>query len=171
MFVRTYWLLCLTPMLLPPPAHAPSSAHSAAPVVYSSIQYVEEGGDAVGTEVILLHDCGRLFLSYQEAEGGILAPHLVTATERADTVSFVIPPDSGVGAGTNAPSEVTPARTAWGVLHGRALVLHVGDIVDTLPRRRRAYVAETLPELRRRAAASCGAAPRADGTAPLPHGQ
>ena len=42
----------------------------------------------------------------------------------------------------------------------RALVLHVGDFADTLPRRR-PYVGETLAALHRRAAASCGAPPPA----------
>lgn len=135
-------------------AHA-QAARAPAPQVYSSMRYIEDTGDLVGTEVAITRAAGGgLCVSYQLAEGEPGPVRIVPGALRGDMLVFTIPPDSGYymrGASRNAGPlvEIGPARVFRGRLSARGLrVPGYADVPgEWLPRRRVAYFPASVHQL------------------------
>ena len=128
--------------------------------VFSSLAYIEEAGDVVGTELLLIRTPRGVCVSYQIAEGAPGAVRIVSAIARGDSLQFTIPPDSGYS--SHRPKDLVdigPARSFRGrVLQAgiRAMIEGDGERI-WLPRRRAAYYPESTRRLRRLALKEAGA--------------
>lgn len=61
--------------------------------VFSDLEYYEEGGDLVGTELFIFIAGGHMVL-FQESLGEPMQPHLVKANVNGDRIEFSLPDDS-----------------------------------------------------------------------------
>jgi hypothetical protein len=124
----------------------PLAAQQATPVIYSSLAYIEEAGDLVGTELILLRACGTELASYQLAQGEYSPPILVAVTRHADTLTLVrldstlSPVKDTVGLYPMMPEEV--------IVQSKRAVVFYSSEPDTLPAKRRPYYPNSVKDLR-----------------------
>ena len=128
--------------------------------VFSSLAYIEEAGDVIGTELLLIRTPRGVCVSYQIAEGAPGPVRIVSAIARGDSLQFTIPPDSGYS--SHRPKdlvEAAPARPFRGRVARagiRAMIEDDGEHI-WLPRRRAAYYPESTRRLRRLALKSASA--------------
>lgn len=111
------------------------------PEVYSSMTYIEEAGDVVGTEVLVLRTTNGVCVSYQDAEGQPGPMRIIRGEIRGDSLLFRIPPDSGYTSSTHKPVEVRPARWFRGRTSVRGLRARIDGETESilLPHKQHPY--------------------------------
>jgi hypothetical protein len=116
--------------------------------VYSDVEYIEDAGDVVGTEIVVRRAGAELLASFQRAEGSPLMRHTVLATVNGLELRFTLPPDSGVQVrgDSRTPVQLSPAQTFVGHVTRWGLIGRIEGGPDTLalPRKPRAYFDEQL---------------------------
>jgi hypothetical protein len=137
-------------------AHA-QDAQGSSPAIYSSVAHIDETGDVVGTELVVLSACDRVFVSYHYAEGTWLPIERLEGRRSGDTLRFVLPPDSARAMPSGRLVESTPSRAVMVVTaRARATLTLPDQSPDTLPRKSAPYDAPAVPALRAYAARMCG---------------
>lgn len=121
----------------------------AKPVVYSSMTYVEEAGDVVGTEMLILRTATGVCVSYLEAERAPRPPRIIRGEIRGDSLLFTIPPESAYTNDTHKLIQVVSARAFRGRITTRDMRARIDGDTTTivLPRKRSAYFSEAAREL------------------------
>jgi hypothetical protein len=103
--------LCL--MLLALAVSSSSAAVSKQPKptgMFSDMQYNDEGGDLLGTEVFITYAHDGYFVIYQSSEGEPITPVVVPATISGTSITFVVPKTAdprGSFSGTIGSKELT----------------------------------------------------------------
>ncbi len=67
--------------------------------IYSNLRYNQDGGDLLGTELLVVGTENGWVVFYQHWEGGADKPIVVPATVDHDHISFAIPDSDGGGGG------------------------------------------------------------------------
>jgi hypothetical protein len=149
-------LIVIASVLASSSAHA-QGAQESSPAIYSSVAHIDETGDVVGTELVVLRACDRVFVSYHHAEGSWLPINRLEGRRSGDTLRFVLPPDSARAMPSGRLVESTPSRAVVVVTARAGATLTLPDqSPDTLPRKSAPYGARAVPALRAYAARMCG---------------
>jgi len=79
--------------------------------MFSDMQYNNEGGDLLGTEVFITYAHDGYFVVYQSSEGEPITPVVVPATISGTSITFVVPktadPRGSFFSGTIGAKELT----------------------------------------------------------------
>jgi alkylation response protein AidB-like acyl-CoA dehydrogenase len=71
---------------------APASSKQPKPTgMFSDMEYNDEGGDLLGTEVFITYAHDGYFVVYQSSEGEPITPVVVPATISGTSIKFVVP--------------------------------------------------------------------------------
>ena len=126
-----------------------SPQRSLSPAAFSSMESIEQTGDVVGTEVLVLRTSNGACVSYQLAEGAAEPLRIVRAELRGDSLVFRIPPDSAYRGGTHELEEIGPALWFRGRLTTRGLRAQIEGYAEAiwLPRRRHPYFSASARQL------------------------
>jgi hypothetical protein len=145
---RTPRYLILSALLLAPSVLG-ATLRRAKPEVFSSMEYIEESGDVVGVEVLVVRAGSGACVSYQRAEGAPGPLRVVQAAVRGDSLVFRIPPDSAYTSGPRTLVEVGPARWFRGRMTARGLRARIEREAAPirLPRRTQPYFPESARQL------------------------
>lgn len=91
-------------------AAAPDSKQAKPTGMFSDMQYNNEGGDLLGTEVFITYAHDGYFVVYQSSEGEPITPVVVPATISGTSITFVVPKTAdprGSFSGTIGAKELT----------------------------------------------------------------
>jgi hypothetical protein len=91
-------------------AAAPASKQPKPTGMFSDMQYNDEGGDLLGTEVFITYAHDGYFVVYQSSEGEPITPVVVPATISGTSITFVVPKTAdprGSFSGTIGAKELT----------------------------------------------------------------
>jgi hypothetical protein len=91
-------------------AAAPASKQPKPTGIFSDMQYNDEGGDLLGTEVFITYAHDGYFVVYQSSEGEPITPVVVPATISGTSITFVVPKTAdprGSFSGTIGAKEMT----------------------------------------------------------------
>lgn len=150
-YMRCYHRRSLIALLAPVSLFAQTRARVD---VYSSMRYIEEAGDVVGVELLIVQTPHGACASYQIGEGAPGPVRIVPVTMRGDSLAFTIPPDSGYD--SRHPKDLIEAMPAR-AFRGRISVTGIRAITEEntkstwLPRRKTPYYRESLQRLQRMA--------------------
>ena len=103
-------LMLLTLMVASSAAAAPASKQPKPTGMFSDMQYNDEGGDLLGTEVFITYAHDGYFVVYQSSEGEPITPVVVPATISGTSITFVVPKTAdprGSFSGTIGAKELT----------------------------------------------------------------
>jgi hypothetical protein len=91
-------------------AAAPASKQPKPTGMFSDMQYNDEGGDLLGTEVFITYAHDGYFVVYQSSEGEPITPVVVPTTISGTSITFVVPKTAdprGSFSGTIGAKELT----------------------------------------------------------------
>ena len=86
--------------------------------VFSDLRHVAQGGDVVGTEIILVYGGGPYFVLVQCAEGRLGQPQLLPALVDYPRLTFTIPSDTSTSCPTGQFTGTISSRGLRGKISG-----------------------------------------------------